>query len=164
MNTRPLTYGGADHRDEPVLKPNRFLFGQLGWQLAAQVTDDIVLYSWNRWKLNQNLVKLVYRSWREEFLGTLKTRRKWREAKDNLKVGELVLISTQWVASSTSGRSFSMSGWTGSCYPSEQKGPESYPANNTTVPVELRWPARVRDPERRVWHAINLNLFVFCKH
>ena len=82
----------------------------------------------------------------------------------NLKIGELVLISTQSVASGTSGRSFSMSGWTGSCYPSEQKGPESHPPNNTTVPVELRWPARVRDLERRVGHAINLNLFVICKH
>ena len=83
MNSRPLKYGGADHRDETVLKPNHFLFGQPGWQLTAQVTDDIVLYSWNRWRLNQNLVKLVYRPWREEFLATLKTRRKWREAKDN---------------------------------------------------------------------------------
>ena len=162
MNSRPLTKGGADHRDELVLKPNHFLFGQPGWQLAAQVTDDIVLYSWNRWRLNQNLVKLVYRPWREEFLATLNTRRKWREAKDNLKVGELVLISTQSVASGTSVRGFSMSGWTGSCYPSEQKGPESHPPNNTTLPVELRWPARVRDLERRVGHAINLNLFVIC--
>ena len=30
MNSRPLKYGGADHRDETVLKPNHFLFGQPG--------------------------------------------------------------------------------------------------------------------------------------
>ena len=30
MSSRPLTYGGADHRDETVLKPNHFLFGQPG--------------------------------------------------------------------------------------------------------------------------------------
>ena len=30
MNSRPLTYGGADHRDEPVLKPDHLLFGQPG--------------------------------------------------------------------------------------------------------------------------------------
>ena len=57
-----------------------------------------------------------------------------------------------------------MSGWTGSCYPGEQKRPESHPPNNTTVPVELRWPARVRDLEKRAGHAIKLNLFVICKH
>ena len=162
MNSRPLTYGGADHRDAPVLKPNHFLFEQPGWQLAAQVTDDIVLCSWNRWRLNQNLVKFVYRPWREEFLATLNTRRKWRDAKDNLKVGELVLISRQSLASGTSGRSFSMSGWTGSCYPSEQKGPELHPPNKTTVAVELRWPARVRDLELDTQY--NMNLFVICKH
>ena len=58
-----------------------------------------------------------------------------------------------------------MSGWTGACCLSEQKGPESHPPNDTTVPIaERRWPAAVRDLERRVGHAINLNLFVFCKH
>ena len=65
-----------------------------------------------------------------------------------------MLISIPSVASGTSGRRFSMSRWTGSCYPSEQKGPESHPANNTTVPVKLRWPARVRDLERRVGHEL----------
>ena len=48
MNSRPLTNEGADSRDEPVLKPNHFLFGQPGGRLAAQVTDDLVFYSRNR--------------------------------------------------------------------------------------------------------------------
>ena len=34
MNSKPLTYEGADPRDEPVLTPNHFLVGQLGGQLA----------------------------------------------------------------------------------------------------------------------------------
>ena len=34
MNSRSLTYEGADPRDEPVLAPNHFLVGQLGGQLA----------------------------------------------------------------------------------------------------------------------------------
>ena len=39
-----------------------------------------------------------------------------------------------------------MSGWTGACCLSEQKGPESHPPNDTTVPIaERRWPATVRD-------------------
>ena len=41
MNSRPLTYEGAYPRDEPVLTPKYFLVGQLGGQLAPQVTDDI---------------------------------------------------------------------------------------------------------------------------
>ena len=41
------------------------------------------------------LVKLFWRHWRKEFLATLNTERKWREAKDNLKVGDVVCIVHQ---------------------------------------------------------------------
>ena len=64
MNSRPLTYEGAYPRDEPVLTPKHFLVGQLGGQLAPQVTDDIAL--------------------KEKYLSTFNTRKKWREAKENL--------------------------------------------------------------------------------
>ena len=69
------------------------------------------------------------------------------------------------MASDSRGRSFSVSGWTAACCLSEQKEPESHPPNNTTVPIAERCcPAGVRDLGRRVGHAINLNLFVTCKH
>ncbi|XP_068684551.1 uncharacterized protein [Montipora foliosa] len=48
MNSRPLTYEGADPRDEPVLTSNHFLVGQLGGKLAPQVTDDIAFNPRNR--------------------------------------------------------------------------------------------------------------------
>ena len=95
MNSRPLTYEGADPRDEPVLTPNHFLVGRLGGQLAPQVTNDIAFNPRNRWRLIQDLVKLFWKRWREEFLSTLNTRKKWREAKDNLKVGDVVLVVDQ---------------------------------------------------------------------
>lgn len=90
MNSRLLTYEGADRRDEPVLTPNHFLVGELGGQLAPHVTDDIAFNPRNRWRLVQNLVKLFWKQWREEFLSTLNMQKKWREAKDNLKVGDVV--------------------------------------------------------------------------
>ena len=48
MNSRSLTYEGADPRDEAVLTRNHFLVGQLGGQLAFQVTDDIAFNPRNR--------------------------------------------------------------------------------------------------------------------
>ncbi|PFX22147.1 hypothetical protein AWC38_SpisGene13323 [Stylophora pistillata] len=95
MNSRPLTYEGADPRDEPVLTPNHFLVGQLGGQLAPQVADDIAFNPRHRWRLIQNLVRLFWKRWREEYLSTLNTRKKWREAKENLKVGDVVLVVDQ---------------------------------------------------------------------
>ena len=76
MNSRSLTYEGVDPRDEPVLSRNHFLVGQLGGQLAPQVTDDIAFNPRNRWRLIQNLVKLFWKRWREDFLSTLNTRKK----------------------------------------------------------------------------------------
>ena len=77
------------------------------------------------------------------------------------------------MASGSSGGSVPRSGWTGARRSSEHKGTETYPPDNETVPVECRWPGRVRDLERRAedpeplfggedGHAIKLNLFV-CK-
>ena len=53
------------------------------------------------------------------------------------------------MASESSGGSVPWSGSTSACGPSEHKGPEVYPPNNKTVPVERLWPARVHYPERR---------------
>ena len=61
MNSTPFTYEGADPRDQPVVTPNYFLVGQLGGQLAPQVSDDIALNPWNRWRLIQNLVKVFWK-------------------------------------------------------------------------------------------------------
>ena len=46
----------------------------------------------SRWILILYLVKLFWRHWREEFLATLNTQMKWREATDNLKVGNVVFV------------------------------------------------------------------------
>ena len=95
MNSRPLSYEGTDPRDEPVLTPSHFLLGQLRGQLTPQVTDELAFNPRNRWRLIQNLVKIFWKRWREEFLATLNTRKKWREKKDNLKVGDVVLVVDQ---------------------------------------------------------------------
>ena len=95
MNSRPLSYEGTDPRDEPVLTPSHFLIGQLGGQLAPQVTDELAFNPRNRWRLIQNLVKIFWKRWREEFLATLNTRKKWRDKKDNLKIGDVVLVVDQ---------------------------------------------------------------------
>lgn len=95
MNSRPLGYEGTDPRDEPVLTPSHFLIGQLGGQLAPRVTDEIAFNPRKRWRLVQSLVKTFWKRWREEFLATLNTRKKWREAKENLRVGDVVLVVDQ---------------------------------------------------------------------
>ena len=95
MNSRPLGYEGTDPRDEPVLTPSHFLIGKLGGQLAPRVTDQIAFNPRRRWRLVQSLVKTFWKRWREEFLATLNTRKKSGEAKENLRVGDVVLVVDQ---------------------------------------------------------------------
>ncbi|KAK2571516.1 hypothetical protein P5673_004122 [Acropora cervicornis] len=61
-------------------------------QKSSPRQDDIAFNPRNRWRLIQNLVKLFWKRWREEFLSTLNTRKKWRAAKDNLKVGDCSIL------------------------------------------------------------------------
>ena len=56
-------------------------------ELMQRMFDPI-----SRWILILYLVKLFLRHWREEFLATLNTQRKWREATNNLKVGDVVFV------------------------------------------------------------------------
>ena len=95
MNSRPLSYEGTDPHDEPVLTPSHFLIGQLGGQLAPRVTDEIAFNPRRRWRLVQSLVKTLWKRWREEFLATLNTRKKWWEAKENLRVRDVNLVVDQ---------------------------------------------------------------------
>ena len=139
MNSRPLSYGGTDPSNEPVLTPSHFLIGQLGGQLAPQVTDELAVNPRNRWRLTQNLVKIFWKRWRDEFLATLNTRKKWRDKKDNLKIGDEVLVVDQ-----NARGQWPRARWEGARCPSDQKRPQVYRPNFSTVSIErLRLSRRV---------------------
>ena len=75
-----------------MLTPSHFLDGQLGEQVTP---DEVAFNPRNRWRLIQSLVKLFWKGWRDEFLATLNTQKKWREIRDNLKTGDVVLVVDQ---------------------------------------------------------------------
>ncbi|PFX12458.1 hypothetical protein AWC38_SpisGene23586 [Stylophora pistillata] len=87
--------GRKEVRRQSQLKLLTPIVDEQGGQLAPQVADDIASNPRNRWRLIQNLVRLFWKCWREEYLPTLNTRKKWREAKENLKVGDVVLVVDQ---------------------------------------------------------------------
>lgn len=91
LNSRPLTYQSADPKDEPVLTPNHFLYGQASGQLAPQVVDEIDFHPRRRWLRVQQLIKEFWQRWLREFLPMLNTRKKWTKEKKDLTIGEVVL-------------------------------------------------------------------------
>ena len=93
LNSRPLTYCGDDVKDEPVLTPNHFLIGQSGGQLAPRIVEEVACSPRHRWKYVQQLVTSIWRRWNKEFLTLLQTRGKWLDVKEDMEIGDVVLVA-----------------------------------------------------------------------
>ena len=94
LNSRPITYVGADPNDHSPLTPNHFLVGQLGGPFAPELLDVEEVYNpRKRWHRVQQLLGQFWKRWRREFLPTLNVRRKWFHPRHNLKEGDVVLIA-----------------------------------------------------------------------
>jgi hypothetical protein len=95
LNSRPLGYCGSDPKDDQVLTPNHFLYGQAGGQLAPQVVDEIAYNPRNRWRYVQDLIHQVWKRCQREYLHTLQQRPKWLKESTNLKPGDVVMLVDQ---------------------------------------------------------------------
>jgi len=92
INSRPITYQSVHPEDECALTPNHFLHGQIGGQFAPETVDTTSFDVRKRWRRIQELLRHFWDRWRQEYLPTLGSRKKWlREARD-FQVGDVVLI------------------------------------------------------------------------
>ena len=93
INSRPITYLGADPNDPAPLTPNHLIVGQIGGRFAPEAVDKEEVYNpVRRWHRVQQLLGLFWMRWRKEFLPTLNVRKKWFHP-HNLKSGDVVLIA-----------------------------------------------------------------------
>ncbi|UYV76985.1 hypothetical protein LAZ67_14002708, partial [Cordylochernes scorpioides] len=97
LNQRPLTPLSEDPNDLEALTPAHFLSGPSTSNLPEtdnqQANSSINLSS--RWKHIQELKKLFILRWKKEYVLNLQKRGKWKSAKPNVKIGDLVLIMEQ---------------------------------------------------------------------
>ena len=93
MNGRPLTHVSTEPTDLEALTPNHFLIGRACPQLPPGVFTDGDLSSRRRWRHAQRLVDHFWQRWKKEYLPSLSTRQKWSQEQDNLRVGDLVLVT-----------------------------------------------------------------------
>ncbi|UYV78053.1 hypothetical protein LAZ67_15003314 [Cordylochernes scorpioides] len=103
LNQRPLTPLSEDHNDLEALTPAHFLSGPSTSNLPEtdnqQANLSINLSA--RWKHIQELKKLFILRWKKEYVINLQKRGKWKSAKPNVKIGDLVLIMEQSISSSS---------------------------------------------------------------
>lgn len=92
LNSRPLTPMSNEVNDLEVLTPGHFLIGR---PLTAVPEPDVTSSSNNRlrrWFLTQKITQDFWKRWSLEYLNTLTQRYKWQCRRENVKLGELVLI------------------------------------------------------------------------
>ena len=90
INSRPLTYQTANQHDIVPLTPNHFLYGMVGDNFAPEI--DNCNTTLKRWKRVQEVVLNFWKRWMREWLPGLVPRKKWKEPKSNVKVGNIVLV------------------------------------------------------------------------
>lgn len=96
LNSRPLTALTDDPNDLRALTPAHFLIME---ELVAppqfQYATEGDLQGRKLWEQRQELLKHFEQRWINEYLTTLQERKKWRREKENVKVGQLVLLKDE---------------------------------------------------------------------
>lgn len=93
LNSRPLYAPTDDPSDSPVITPAHFLIGEPFVAPPPINAPPQTDYSVQRVrKEHQKIVQSLWESWSADYLSTLMTRKKWLTAKDNVQIGQVVLI------------------------------------------------------------------------
>ena len=103
LNSRPLTYLGADPDDFSVITSSQILIGR---NLQACPTKDTRVSEQTsraltkRFQYHQKLVNGFWKQWHAEYLKSLTPLKKWYKFGHEIRKGELVLVSEDRVAQS----------------------------------------------------------------
>ena len=93
VNNRPLTGTKISDPREHVATPNQLL--TMKSPLLAPPPGQFPasdLYCNKRWKVSQAIADEFWRAWKTEYIATVSTRPKWIKKKENLKIGDIVMV------------------------------------------------------------------------
>lgn len=90
LNSRPLTYESSDPGDCRALTPNHFLL--LRSNATVPPGDYPRLDPRDHFRYVQSVIDKVWERWTIQYLPNLLARKKWATLKNNLKVGDSVLL------------------------------------------------------------------------
>ena len=97
VNSRPLTVSSDDIHDLEALTPNHLLLLRSN---SVRLEDKFVpadVYT-RRWRHVQLLADTFWRRWVREYIPTIQCRSRWFDAQENLKQGDVVLVSNEITA------------------------------------------------------------------
>lgn len=91
LNSRPLCPISDDPTELNALTPGHFIIGTPLVSIPEPPIDEKMTLK-SRWHLTQFMVNNIWKRWSQEYLHTLQQRGKWQFSKDNISVGDLVII------------------------------------------------------------------------
>lgn len=97
MNARPIVPVSSDPDMSTVLTPAMLLTQKVDSVSAPPGDLDLKDVYRSQWKQVQGLADSFWRRWRQEYLTTLQTRRKWQADQPNLQIGDIVLLKDSQV-------------------------------------------------------------------
>ncbi|GFX65918.1 integrase catalytic domain-containing protein [Trichonephila clavipes] len=101
LNSRPLTPLSSDADNFDVLTPGHFLIGRPITSIPEPNLIDVNENRLSRW---EKITKVVQRTWKKlksDYLNTLQARSKWITEKNDLMIGQMVLIKEDFLPINT---------------------------------------------------------------
>ena len=92
LNSRPLCPMSPDPTDLNVLTPGHFLIGRPLTAIPEPDLTSVKINRLSRWQLTQQIAQHFWRRWSAEYLSTLQQRFKWTQKREDLRIGDLVLV------------------------------------------------------------------------
>ncbi|GBO27480.1 hypothetical protein AVEN_259524-1 [Araneus ventricosus] len=92
LNSRPLTPLSSEVEDLEILTPGHFLIGRPITAIPEPLMIELNDNRLNRWQLLTKKVQAIWKHWSKNYLNNLQQRHKWMFKKDNVKIGDMVLI------------------------------------------------------------------------
>ncbi len=92
MNFRPLIPISTDASMPQVLSPAMLLTQKASVAPAPPGNVEFGYLHRSQWRHVQMLVDSFWKQWKQEYLSTLQSRRKWTEERENIQEGDVVLL------------------------------------------------------------------------
>ncbi|XP_067265288.1 uncharacterized protein [Chanodichthys erythropterus] len=92
LNSKPLGYTSSNICDIDPITPNCFLIGRRDASLPQVIYQESDVLSKRRWRHSQLLADHFWRHFIKYYLPSLQARQKWRVEKENLQIGNVVMV------------------------------------------------------------------------
>ena len=103
LNRRPLTILSTDSRDLEPLSPAHILHPatfKATDPATFPVDNEMAEELSSAWKRAQSRVNAFWKAWKRDYLSLLHNRKKWTKTRDDLKVGDVVILVDESVSRS----------------------------------------------------------------